>query len=290
MNEQVKIPAYGADKAIIFDIQHNAVVDGPGIRTTVFFKGCNLRCRWCHNPESQRPEPQLLFYRDRCRRCGKCLEKCPNRLERCDLCGKCADYCPAEARQICGRVRGIDEVMDEILADRVFYETSGGGATFSGGECMLQLDFLKKALERCRENGVSTAVDTAGCVPYSSFEAVIPYTDLFLYDIKMTDAEKHRKYTGADNAIILANLARLLEAGRRVWVRIPVMAGVNDSAEEMLAVRAFFEEHGFPEKTELLPYHGMGEGKYRAMGIEPERFAPPDKERLSELSSILSPM
>ena len=289
MNKQGKSPANGADKAIIFDIQHNAVVDGPGIRTTVFFKGCNLRCLWCHNPESQHFEPQLLFYRDRCKHCGKCLEKCPNRLERCDLCGKCADYCPAEARQICGKTYTVSEVLEEILADRLFYETSGGGATFSGGECMLQLDFLTKALKRCRENGIFTAVDTAGCVPYSSFEAVLPYTDLFLYDIKMMDAEKHRRYTGADNAAILANLARLLQAGRRVWVRIPVMAGVNDSEDEMLAVRAFFGEHGFPEKTELLPYHGMGEAKYRAMGQEPAPFAPPDKERLAALAGILSP-
>ena len=135
--------------ATIFDIERNSYVDGPGIRTTVFFKGCNLRCKWCHNPESQSPKPQMMFYKNKCKSCGKCKEKCPNSLKKCELCGKCTLYCPHDAREICGKESTVDEVMREILKDKVFYENSGGGVTFSGGECMLQIDFLEAILKEC---------------------------------------------------------------------------------------------------------------------------------------------
>ena len=153
-------------KAMIFDIQRNSFVDGPGIRTTVFFKGCNLRCKWCHNPESQSFEKQMLFYKDKCTGCGKCREVCPNHLQSCDFCGKCELYCPAEARKICGREYTSDEVLAEVIKDKAFYDNSGGGVTFSGGECMLQLDFLREILEKCKSAGIHTAVDTAGNVPW----------------------------------------------------------------------------------------------------------------------------
>ena len=153
-------------KATIFDIQRNSYVDGPGIRTTVFFKGCNLHCSWCHNPESQSALPQMMFYKNKCTGCGKCKEKCPNHLESCELCGKCTLYCPHDAREICGKEYTVDEVMREILKDKVFYENSGGGVTFSGGECMLQIDFLEEILKECKKNGIHTAVDTAGHVHF----------------------------------------------------------------------------------------------------------------------------
>ncbi|MBE6629417.1 MAG: glycyl-radical enzyme activating protein [Ruminococcaceae bacterium] len=275
-------------KGMIFDIQRSSFVDGPGIRTTVFFKGCNLRCAWCHNPESQLHAPQLLFYKDKCKGCGKCLEKCPNKLEKCELCGKCELYCMAEARRLCGKEYTAEELLPEILADKLFFETSGGGVTFSGGECMLQLDFLCEILKKCKENGIQTAVDTAGHVPYTAFERVLPYTDIFLYDVKMMDGEKHKAYVGADNALILKNLAKLLQTGKRIWIRVPVIGGVNDTEEEMLAIRAFFEKHGQPEKIELLPYHAMGESKALAMGKTQQRFAVPEKEKIERLRAVFS--
>ena len=217
---------------MIFDIQRNSFVDGPGIRTTVFFKGCNLRCKWCHNPESQSFEKQMMFYKDKCTGCGKCREVCPNHLKKCDFCGKCELYCPADARKVCGREYTPAEVFAEVIKDKAFYDNSGGGVTFSGGECMLQLDFLCEILEKCKSAGIHTAVDTAGNVPWKSFEKILPFTDLFLYDIKAFGAELHRKGTGVSNELILENLKNL--SGRAdIIVRIPVIGGYNDNDEEI---------------------------------------------------------
>ena len=248
------------NKSMIFDIERNSYVDGPGIRTTVFFKGCNVRCAWCHNPESQSPKPQMLFYRDKCKGCGKCKAICPT-PDHCTLCGKCTFYCPVDARKVCGKEYTVEEVLAEVLKDKAFYDNSGGGVTFSGGECMLQVDFLAEILQKCKENGIHTAVDTAGHVPFASFEKVLPYTDLFLYDIKVMDPEKHKTYVGADNALILENLKKLLKAGANIWIRIPVIGGINDSVEEMQNVKEFLTLWGKPQKVELLPYHAMGEHK-----------------------------
>ncbi len=273
---------------IIFNIEHSSFVDGPGLRTTVFFKGCNLRCAWCHNPESQSFAPQMMVYKDKCISCGKCREKCQSGFENCTLCGKCALYCPADARRIKGREYTSDEVVSEILADAPFYENSGGGVTFSGGECMLQIDFLEELLKKCRENGVHTAVDTAGCVNYEHFERIIPFTDLFLYDVKCFDSEKHKKYTGVGNELILENLGKLLRSGQNMWVRIPIVTGVNDTSDEMNEIKRFFDTNGYPEKIELLPYHTMGEGKYDALGREAQIFPVPSKEKMTELKRIFS--
>ena len=273
-------------KATIFDIERNSYVDGPGIRTTVFFKGCNLRCSWCHNPESQSALPQMMFYKNKCTGCGKCKEKCPNHLESCELCGKCTIYCPRDAREICGKEYTVDEVMREILKDKAFYDHSGGGVTFSGGECMLQIDFLEAILKECKNNGVHTAVDTAGHVPFECFEQIIPYTDLFLYDVKCYDSDKHRQYTGASNELILSNLGRLLKMGIAIWVRIPIIPTVNDSEEEMLNIKKFIISSGSPEKIELLPYHAMGEHKYAAIGKQVQTFSVPSKEKISQLKRV----
>lgn len=273
-------------KATIFDIERNSYVDGPGIRTTVFFKGCNLRCAWCHNPESQSPKPQMMFYKNKCTGCGKCKEKCPNALEKCELCGKCTIYCPHDAREICGKEYTVDEVMREILKDKVFYENSGGGVTFSGGECMLQIDFLEEILKVCKENGIHTAVDTAGHVPYEYFERILPYTNLFLYDVKCYDSEKHKKYTGVRNELILENLKKLLATGKSVWVRIPIIPTVNDTVEEIQRIKAYISSCGKPEKIELLPYHAMGEHKYAAINRESHMFPIPSKETMEDLNKI----
>lgn len=271
---------------LIFDIERNSYVDGPGIRTTVFFNGCNLRCAWCHNPESQSQKPQMMFYQNKCTGCGKCKEKCPHKLEACELCGKCTLYCPHDARNICGKEYTVDEVFREIEKDRKFYEASDGGVTFSGGECMLQINFLEAILKRCKEAGIHTTVDTAGHLPYEYFERILPYTDLFLYDVKCFDGEKHKEYVGAANDLILDNLAKLLKKGAPLWVRIPIIPSVNDTADEMKKIRDFLLKHGKPEKVELLPYHSMGEHKYAAIGKKAISFSAPRSEKTAELKRV----
>lgn len=271
-------------KAMLFDIQRGSYVDGPGIRTTVFFKGCNLDCKWCHNPESKSADRQMLFYSDKCTGCGKCVSVCPNKGKKCELCGKCALFCPRDARKLCGREYGIEEVMRELLRDKCFYENSGGGVTFSGGECMLQIDFLSEILRECKTEGIHTAVDTAGNVPFSYFERILPFTDLFLYDIKAFSAEKHKEGTGADNARILGN-AKRLSGKSKILFRIPVIGGFNDEETEMQKIADFLKDISH-EKVELLPYHALGEHKYRALGVNVEVFSAPSPERMKRFRAM----
>ena len=228
----------------------------------------------------------MLFYQNKCIGCGKCKEKCPSALENCTLCGKCTVYCPADARDICGKAYGITEVLTEILKDKTLYETSGGGVTFSGGECMLQIDFLEELLKECKSNGINTAVDTAGHVPFESFQRILPYTDVFLYDVKCYGSEKHKRYTGVGNELILENLRKLLTTQKRIWIRIPIIPDVNDTEEEMQSIRQFLDNCGHPEKIELLPYHAMGEHKYAALNQTAHQFSVPDKEKLSHLKNV----
>ena len=265
--------------ASIFDLQHTSFVDGPGIRTTVFFKGCNLRCAWCHNPESQKRTNDLLFYSARCTGCGLCRDQCPNHAIRitdegkaetdrlaCTVCGACAEICPGKAKMIAGRKASVSELLPQILSDKPFYQASGGGVTFSGGEPLLQAEFVRQLAAACKENGVSTAIDTAGAVPYSVFESVLPYTDLFLYDVKCITWETHKKGTGADNDLILGNLKRLSEKTEiPIIIRTPVIPGFNDDPEEQRKIDDFVStiRHTAHEK---LPYHELGKAKYAALG------------------------
>lgn len=272
--------------ATIFDIQKCSFVDGQGIRTTVFFKGCNLKCKWCHNPESQSPKREMMIRKSRCVGCGKCLEKCPNDLKLCQLCGKCTVYCPGSAREIVGKEYTVDEVLSEILADKLFYASSGGGATFSGGECMLYADFLSELIRRCKENGIHTAVDTAGCVPYDSFLKVIPYTDMFLYDLKAFSEDLHRNGTGVSNRLILENLKRLSdETDRDIVIRIPVIPGYNATIEELSAMADFLDALRI-KSVELLPYHTMGDHKYESLGRTPTAYEVPSDEDMARYKEI----
>ena len=264
-------------KTIIFDIERNSFVDGPGIRTTVFFKGCNLRCKWCHNPESQNCEKEILFYKNKCTDCGRCKELTVDDEN---------FICFNDAKEICGKEYTVDEVFSEVIKDKAFYETSGGGVTFSGGECMMQIDFLLEILKKCKENGIHTAVDTAGHIPWDKFKKILPYTDLFLYDIKSMNDEIHKEYTGVTNTLILENLAKLLKTNVDVWVRVPVIPGVNDTEEEMKKIKNFFDTKGYPKKIELLPYHAMGEHKYAALGKESVEFQPPTEDKVNYLKQI----
>ena len=273
------------NKATIFDIQRGSFVDGPGIRTTVFFKGCNLACKWCHNPESQSANKQILFYKDKCTGCGKCKTVCPNGLENCDFCGKCALLCLNDAREVCGKEYSVEEVLNEVLKDSAYYLVSGGGVTFSGGECMLQIEFLTEILQKSKENGVHTAVDTAGHLPWEYFEKILPYTDLFLYDRKAFSDDLHRAGTGISNRLILENLQKLAKTGKEIIVRVPLIGGFNDKEDELKKIASFLIEIGV-KKVELLPYHALGEHKWVAAGMSLTHFCVPTDEALSKYKKL----
>lgn len=273
------------DRGIVFDIQHNSYVDGPGLRTTVFFKGCTLRCGWCHNPESWEKKPILLHYADKCVSCGACAAVCmagavspDGRTDRtsCAVCGQCEWVCMEDARALCGKEMTAEEVVRDVARDRIYYGEDGG-ITLSGGECLMQSDFAAEILRRCREAGIRTAVDTAGHVPREAFEAVLPYADLFLYDLKCADPALHRKGTGAENGRILDNLRFLLTVcPEKVAIRIPVIPGFNTDPVEIAAMASLLREMPHPPLwVEPLPYHAMGENKARAAGMEPVMWAVP---------------
>lgn len=281
----------------IFDIQPFSVYDGPGIRTTVFLKGCNLRCRWCHNPESWESNPQLLFYEEKCIGCGKCFAVCPNgahvmtdgvheiRRDLCTRCGLCADSCYAGALKMSGRTVTAEELFSRIEAENIYYQGSGGGVTFSGGEPLLQTEFLKEMLQRCRAAGIHTAVDTAGCVPYRLFEEILPYTDLFLYDIKAAGSELHRELTGLGNERVFENLKKLTDAGKSVIIRIPCIQGGNFHEIAEIAERL----RDIPvEKVELLAYHQMGVSKQKALSQEVISFSAPSREEMLAAKAIFT--
>jgi pyruvate formate lyase activating enzyme len=282
----------------IYNIQRFSIHDGPGIRTTVFFKGCPLRCLWCHNPESISPKPQLEFYPERCIGCGRCFDACPNHahgvdgagvhfIDRalCNGCLRCVDSCYAEALVGVGRRITVEELMKSVSTDIPYYEGSGGGVTFSGGECMAQLDFLEQALEACQDQGIHTAVDTAGSLPWSSFERILAHTDLFLYDLKAVDEQTHRRLTGSGNAHILENLRSLSQAGKRIFVRIPYIPGCNDG--EIDAMARILAPLNI-ERVEVLGYHRLGEGKYAALGLSGgEHFAVPTPQALQAAADKL---
>ena len=268
----------------IFNVQRYSTHDGPGIRTTVFFKGCNLRCVWCHNPESWDYAPQIEFNRELCIGCERCVEVCPNHVhegyggqaahrDRCTGCGKCAEECFAGALTLAGTRMNERALMREILTDMPYFQQSGGGVTFSGGECMTQMDLLEATCRLCREAGVHTAIDTAGCVPFSSFERLKGLAGLYLYDIKALDGATHKLLTGVDNGLILENLDRLLAAGERVWVRVPCVPGLNDA--QMPLIAAWLQGKSV-EKVELLAYHRLGGGKRALLGITGTDYDVPD--------------
>jgi pyruvate formate lyase activating enzyme len=284
----------------IFDIKKYSIHDGPGIRTTVFFKGCPLGCLWCHNPEGIDMAPELMHWPSRCSRCYACISACPPGAiskdgsgavvidkNTCDLCGKCAEACLYDAMQVVGKETTVDDLVREIEKDRVFYEQSGGGATFSGGDPLAQPEFLEELLDALRDRGIRTAVDISGFAPAPLLDRISGRTDLILFDLKIMDEAKHRDLTGVPNARILENLKRLAANGTEVWVRITLLAGVNDDEENIDATIAFLKSLRNIKNIGLLPYHSGGNEKARRLGKEScfKTFEAPSEDRLTAIET-----
>jgi pyruvate formate lyase activating enzyme len=277
----------------IFDIQRFSTHDGPGIRTTLFLKGCPLRCAWCHNPEGIGPNRHLSFSPEKCVACGDCCGVCPNRVhrleaataahtlarERCQLCGVCADTCVAGALEMVGRDISVAEALAEVLADRDFYGPSGGGMTLSGGEPLQQFDFSAALLRAAKEQGIHCCVETSGFAPWRHFESLLGLVHLFLYDYKETDPQRHKQYTGVSNELVLENLHKLYARGERIALRCPIIPGCNDQEDHFEGIAALARKMPAIEGIDLLPYHPLGRGKLERLGIAEASAAanPPDQ-------------
>lgn len=267
---------------LITNIQKYSIHDGDGIRTTVFFKGCPLKCVWCHNPETQRFEQEIQYDREKCTGCGVCAQVCPNhaitmeegrsKLDKklCTLCGKCENFCTQGIREIVGQKYPVKALVKELMKDLMFYEQSGGGVTLSGGEVMaMSTDYILEIAKALKKEEVSLTIDTCGYVPYEKFEAILPYVNTFLYDVKVMDPELHKQYIGVDNKLILDNLVKLSDAGARIYIRIPTVKEVNGNEENMNETIRFLKEHDIhPAQVNLLPYHNTGSSKYPKLDME----------------------
>lgn len=282
----------------IFNVQRFCGDDGPGIRTSVFFKGCPLRCTWCHNPESQLPKAQFSYDQERCLACNSCFEACPEQAispealfpkeSICTLCGSCTDACPTGARQMLGQSLTVDDVLAEAMRDREFYEESGGGVTFTGGEPLSQAPFLIACLSACREMGLHTAIDTSGHGHWKDLEAAANLSDLVLYDVKGIDEERHKAMTGVSNRRILRNLYRLSATDASVWIRIPLIPGYNDDQKSLTALGCVLNDLPRRFPVWLLPYHELGRHKRNLIGSdEAPRFETPSREHVAECADVL---
>jgi pyruvate formate lyase activating enzyme len=286
---------------IVFDIKRYSIHDGPGIRTTIFFKGCPLSCWWCHNPESQSPTIEMIFRPNRCIHCGACLVACEQGAiswegeepltdrKKCTRCRSCAAACYAEARQCVGRELTVAQVMAEIERDIAFYDESGGGVTISGGEPLWQADFALALLQACKRQEMHTAVDTCGFATWETVDRLREYTDLFMYDLKLLDDARHRQFTGVSNKLILQNMQALSQHGHHIVLRVPVIPGINDDDESMRQIGAFAAALPHLDKVDLLPYHHIAVDKYvrldRTYRLSATR--PPSDERLAEMAHLL---
>jgi len=290
---------------IIFNIERFAIHDGPGIRTLVFLKGCPLRCLWCSNPEGQNLEPEILFDAEKCSECGFCVKACSRGLierthgaakllierERCNGCGDCAKVCKefgTGTLQLVGRCVSIQEIMNEIAKDKIFYENSGGGVTLSGGEPLMQPEFTMSLLAECRNAGLHTAIETTGFAPFDSFKRILKFVDLVLFDMKHMDSRLHKKFTGVPNRVIIRTAERISDLKVPLIARIPVIPGYTDSDSNLERTARFIGTLNVGE-VHLLPYHSFGSSKYRRLGREYKLsgLQPPDKNRMLEIKRTI---
>jgi len=277
-------------RALVFNIQRFAIHDGPGIRTTVFLKGCPLSCLWCHNPEGISPNVELMWAKYKCIHCGSCIASCSNqalsfdgdllilRKNQCTLCGKCAQYCPTDALRNVGQLMEPEDLLKELKKDIMYFDQSDGGVTFSGGEPLQQSEFLLEVLPKIKSQGVHVTIDTSGYVNQEDLEEILPFVDLFLYDLKVIDEAKHIKYTGVSNSVIKDNLKFLIEKKKDVVIRIPVIPSVNDSQQDVEDLCNFLASLSVKLKIDLLPYHNVSE-KYSALWRKYEMDATSDINR-----------
>ena len=279
-------------EAVIFNIQRFSIHDGPGIRTTAFMKGCNLRCRWCHNPESHRVAPELQFFETKCIACGACRDACPTKTaarftDACTLCGRCADSCYAGALEITGRRIDTAGLLDEIRRDAALCRKSGGGVTFSGGEPLLQMEFLAELLPLLQAEGIHTAIETAAHVPWETLAALLPHLDLVMCDVKCIDEALHRTFTGASNARILDNIRRIAASDTPLVLRTPVIPGFNDSEAALDAIGAFIASLPREIPLELLPFHNIGRDKYASLARDYDytKTEPPPRAQMELLAA-----
>ena len=268
-----------SNTGIIFSIKKYSIHDGPGIRTTIFFKGCPLNCWWCHNPEGISPERELYIWDDKCIGCGDCLKICPTGaisqindsiqtdMKKCTLCGQCVETCPTEAREIIGNKITVSQLMEEMGKDTIFYDNSGGGVTFSGGEPLTQPLFLFALLQECKRQKIHTAVDTSGYISTETLIEISKSVDLFLYDIKFIDNFKHKKYTGVSNKIILKNLKELSSINKKIIIRIPIVPGINDNDKNIIEIGEFVASLKNVNQVDILPFHNIGVEKYKKFGM-----------------------
>jgi pyruvate formate lyase activating enzyme len=287
---------------IVFDVKRYAVHDGPGIRTTVFLKGCPLRCLWCHNPESWHQAPEQSLRPSQCRACGRCVEHCPQQAiacrdnvavtdpEKCVACGRCLDACAAGAREIVGREVRLSEIIAEIERDVVFYDESGGGVTISGGEPLMQHEFTAALAAECQRRHLHTALDTTCHAAWCVIEAFIDNVDLFLCDLKHMDSAAHERLTGVPNELILENIRRIAQRDKAMILRVPVIPGLNDSDENFAAVGEFAQELDGVDRLDLLPYNEVMQAKVARLAKPYELWQAktPDRQRMDELAGRLS--
>ena len=294
-------------KVRLLEIQRMSTEDGPGIRTTVFLKGCSLHCSWCHNPESISPKPQLQWLKSNCIGGQLCVAACPNNtlsyidnqivIDRniCEACGICVEECPSGALEIMGKEITVEEVVQEVLKDRGYFEKSGGGITVSGGEPTLQADFVAAFLKKMKENGIHTALDTCGVAPSDAYEKVLPYTDLLLYDLKEIDSEKHRKFTGSPNEKVFNNLLTISEwmkihgKPKELWIRTPVIPNATDTEENITGIGKLLSENSIhPDRWELCAFNNLCNDKYLRLGTRWtfEKYDLLEAEKLDYLTEI----
>ncbi|MDY5987166.1 trans-4-hydroxy-L-proline dehydratase activase [Sporofaciens sp. SGI.106] len=289
-------------KPLVTNIQKYSIHDGDGIRTSVFFKGCPLKCMWCHNPETQNFNKQVLTNREKCVVCRTCEKACPNgaiRLEDgkmvtdrvlCEACGTCTEYCLLNIREIAGKEYEVKELVKELKKDLMFYEQSGGGVTLSGGEVMcMNMDYIEALVKTLDHQGITVTIDTCGYAPYENFKRILPYVNTFLYDIKAIDNEVHKRFVGVDNSLILENLEKLSEDQGRIYIRIPTIKGVNADDMSMQAVIDWLKTHNINvAQVNLLPYHNTGSSKYGRLETEYEGqfLSTPDKEEMQHFMEM----